>query len=48
MTASSIREQPNNENMGSVRVHFFVDDKCAWQNLKAGTGLSRRDRRGQG
>lgn len=36
-----------NENMGSVRVHFFVDDKCAWQNLKAGTGLSRRDREGK-
>lgn len=20
-------------NMGTVRVHFYVDDKCAWQNL---------------
>lgn len=27
-----------NENMGSARVHFYVDDLCAWQNLKAGTG----------
>lgn len=22
-----------NGNMGDVRVHFYVDDKCAWQNL---------------
>ena len=22
-----------NGNMGSVRVHFYVDNKCAWQNL---------------
>ena len=22
-----------NNNMGSVRVHFYVDDTCAWQNL---------------
>ncbi len=22
-----------NRNMGTVRVHFYVDDKCAWQNL---------------
>lgn len=27
-----------NENMGSARVHYYVDDLCAWQNLKAGTG----------
>lgn len=27
------------ENMGSARVHFYVDDLCAWQNLKAGTGI---------
>ena len=27
-----------NENMGSARVHFYVDDLCAWQNLRAGTG----------
>lgn len=32
-----------NENMGSVRVHFYVDDVCAWQNLKAGTGLFTSD-----
>lgn len=32
-----------NENMGSVRVHFYVDDVCAWQNLKAGTGLLTSD-----
>ena len=32
-----------NENMNSVRVHFYVDDTCAWQNLKAGTGMSKND-----
>lgn len=32
-----------NENMGSARVHFYVDDVCAWQNLKAGTGMSEND-----
>ena len=33
-----------NENMGSARVHFYVDDTCAWQNLKAGTGMSPNDK----
>lgn len=32
-----------NENMGSSRVHFFVDDTGGWQNLRAGTGLCRND-----
>lgn len=32
-----------NENMGSARVHFYVDDVCAWQNLKAGTGMCGND-----
>ena len=32
-----------NQNMGSARVHFYVDDVCAWQNLKAGTGLCAAD-----
>lgn len=32
-----------NENMGSVRVHFYIDDVCAWQNLRAGTGLFPND-----
>lgn len=32
-----------NQNMGSSRVHFFVDDTGAWQNLRAGTGLSPAD-----
>ena len=32
-----------NENMLSSRVHFYVDDVCAWQNLKAGTGLCSAD-----
>lgn len=27
-----------NENMLSTRVHYYVDDLGAWQNLKAGTG----------
>lgn len=35
-----------NENMGSARVHYFVDDVCAWQNLKAGTGLCPADPEG--
>lgn len=32
-----------NENMGSVRVHFYVDDIGAWQMLKAGTEMSPND-----
>ena len=32
-----------NENMGSARVHFYVDDTCGWQNLRAGTGLCAGD-----
>lgn len=32
-----------NENMNSSRVHFYVDDTGAWQNLKAGTGLCPAD-----
>lgn len=32
-----------NENMGSSRVHYYVDDTGAWQNLKAGTGLTPAD-----
>lgn len=32
-----------NENMGSTRVHFYIDDIGAWQNLKAGTGLCTSD-----
>lgn len=32
-----------NENMGSARVHYYVDDNGAWQNLKAGTGLCAND-----
>lgn len=35
-----------NENMKSARVHFFVDDLCAWQNLKAGTGMCSNDPEG--
>lgn len=35
-----------NENMGSARVHFYVNDTCAWQNLRAGTGLSINDPEG--
>ena len=35
-----------NENMGSARVHFYVDDQCAWQNLKAGTGMCANDPNG--
>lgn len=32
-----------NENMNSSRVHFYIDDTGAWQNLKAGTGLTPAD-----
>lgn len=32
-----------NQNMDSARVHFYVDDTGAWQNLKAGTGLTPND-----
>lgn len=35
-----------NENMGSARVHFYVDDVCAWQNLRAGTGMCSADPNG--
>lgn len=32
-----------NENMGSARPHFYVDDLGAWQLLKAGTGQTPND-----
>lgn len=32
-----------NENMGSARVHYYVDENGAWQNLKAGTGMCSND-----
>lgn len=32
-----------NENMGLSRVHYYIDDVGAWQNLKAGTGLFAAD-----
>lgn len=32
-----------NENMNSVRVHFYVDDICAWQEMRAGTGMCKDD-----
>ena len=32
-----------NEAMGTTRVHFYVDDVCAWQNLRAGTGMFPED-----
>ena len=32
-----------NENMLSVIVHYYVDDVCAWQMLRAGTGLFSAD-----
>ena len=35
-----------NENMKSARVHFYVDDKCAWQMLKTGLGISKNDPKG--
>ncbi len=36
-----------NENMGSARVHFYVDKNGAWQNLKAGTGMVPDDNDGE-
>lgn len=36
-----------NENMGSARVHFYVDENGAWQNLRAGTGLIKDDPEGE-
>lgn len=35
-----------NENMGEVRVHFYVDDVSAWQEMKAGTGMTPNDPEG--
>ena len=35
-----------NENMSSARVHFYVDNNGAWQNLKAGTGMCKADPEG--
>lgn len=35
-----------NENMRTSRVHYYVDDLGAWQNLKAGTGKSKNDPEG--
>lgn len=35
-----------NENMGSARVNFYVDNIGAWQNMKAGTGMSKNDPEG--
>lgn len=32
-----------NQNMKTARVHYYVDDTCAWQNLRAGTGLFKAD-----
>lgn len=32
-----------NENMNSVRVHYYVDDLGAWQTLRAGTGMCKND-----
>lgn len=31
------------QNMGWTRVHFYVDDRSIWQNLKAGLGLCTAD-----
>lgn len=38
-----------NGNMGDVRVHFYVDDTCAWQNLPLGlSGWHAADGDGDG
>ena len=41
--AEQLTRATHNENMSSVRVHFYVDDLGAWQNLKAGTGKCSAD-----
>ncbi len=35
-----------NENMGSVRTTYYVDEIGAWQNLRAGTGMCANDPEG--
>ncbi len=35
-----------NENMGSTRVNFYVDNIGAWQNMRAGTGMCANDPEG--
>ena len=35
-----------NENMGSARVHLYIDDIGGWQNLRMGSGLSSSDPNG--
>ena len=35
-----------NQNMLSARVHFYVDELGAWQNLRAGTGMCENDPNG--
>lgn len=37
-----------NQNMNSARVHFYVDEYSAWQNLKAGIGATENDPIGYG
>lgn len=38
-----------NGNMGTVRVHFYVDDTCAWQNLSLSlSGWHAADKGGNG
>lgn len=31
------------ENMGATRVHYYVDETCAWQELRSGSGMSVAD-----
>ena len=31
------------ENMGAARVHYYVDETCAWQELRSGSGMSEAD-----
>lgn len=35
-----------NENMKEIRVHFYVDEQGAWQEMKAGTGMTPNDPEG--
>ncbi len=42
-TAERYTRAVYNEDVGLERVHFYVDNTCAWQNLKAGTNMTPND-----
>lgn len=42
-TAAQYTLATYSEKMGAARVHFYVDDLGAWQNLRAGTSMCEND-----